>query len=247
VNARTTTGRLSSGVANLPPASYVSGVSITQMPLPGPDAAAIGIAAFVVVYAKDLWSLAQYLDTMAHEGMHAITGAILGFGVRYIELKPNGDGGTKYRNPPARGGGLVFAGFVGYLGPSAFGLAAAGLIRLGFIIAVLPLAVIFLWLLLLKVLRFRSFGWISVPVAIALLFVLIYFGSVRLQVVMAYGITWLLLLAGVRLAATHWTRARDAYLLRMLTHLPNWVWAVLWVGGTFSALCLGWRLLVAQA
>jgi len=221
-------------------------VSITQTPLPGPDAAAIGIAAFVVVYAKDLWSLAQHLDTMAHEGMHAITGAILGFGVRNIELKPDGNGSTIYRNPRVGGSG-VFTGFVGYLGPSAFGLAAAGLINLGFIIAVLPLAVIFLWLLLLKVLRRLSFGYVVVPITMALLFVLIYFGSVTLQVVMAYGITWLLLLAGVRTAATHWTSAGDAKGLKMLTHLPLWFWAVLWLGGTFSALCLGWRLLVARA
>jgi Peptidase M50B-like len=222
---------------------YVGGVSITQTPLPGPDAAAIGLAAFVVVYAKDLWSLAQHFDTMAHEGMHAITGSILGFGVRNIELKPNGDGQTNYRNPGA-GGSWTFTGFVGYLGPSAFGLAAAGLINLGFIIAVLWLAVIFLVVLLLKVARF-SFGWVSVPIAIALLLA-VHYASVSFQVVMAYGVTWLLLLSGVRSAAKHGAKAGDAIILKGLTHLPRWFWALLWLAGTLVAVCLGWRLLVVR-
>ena len=105
---------------------------------------------------------------------------------------------------------------------------------------------IFLAVLVPKLVRL-SFGWISVPIAIALLLVLTHYGSVTLQVVMAYGMTWLLLLAGVRTAATHWTGVQDAISLKMLTHLPRWFWAVLWVGGTLSALCLGWRLLVARS
>jgi peptidase M50B-like protein len=240
----------SSGVAKLPPVSYVGGMSITQTPLPGPDAAAIGIAALVVVYAKDLWSLAQHFPVMAHEGMHAITGAMLGFRVKTVELYQNGNGQTTYYNQ-LLGGGAVFTGFVGYLGPSAFGLAAAGLIHLGYIIAVLWLAVTFLWVLLLALLRSfryaRTFGYLSVPVTMALFFVLIYYGSVTLQIVLAYGITWVLLLSGFRIAVQHWTRAGDAGILKDQTHLPRWFWAVLWVGGTFSALCLGWRLLVARA
>jgi Peptidase M50B-like len=56
-------------------------VGITQTPLPGHDAAAIGIAAFAVVYAKSLWSLAKHFEVMAHEGMHAITATILGIRV----------------------------------------------------------------------------------------------------------------------------------------------------------------------
>ena len=120
---------------------------MTQTPLPGPDAALLGLAAFLVVNVKSLWSLAKHLDVMAHEGMHAITGSILGFRVRNVELKRDGDGQTNYRDAIVGGSG-VFTGFVGYLGPSAFGLAAAGLIKLGYIIAVLWLAVLFLVVLL---------------------------------------------------------------------------------------------------
>ena len=223
---------------------YIYGVGITQTPLPGSDAAAIGMAALVVVYAKSLWSLAKHFHVMAHEGMHAITGTILGIRVRKVELKRNGDGATYYRVPAAGGRG-VLTGFAGYLGPSAFGLAAAGLISLGYIVAVLWVAVIFLVILLLKLLR--SFGCISVPVVIGLFVILNLYGSVSLQVAMAYGITWVLLLSGFSIAVNHWTNAGDARILKSQTHLPRWLWAVLWVAGTFGAVYLGFRLLVLRS
>jgi Peptidase M50B-like len=149
---------------------------------------------------------------------------------------------------PAVGGRGVLTGFVGYLGPSIFGLAAAGLISLGYIVAVLWLTVVFLVVLLLTLLRSfryaRSFGCVSVPVTMALLFVLIHYASVSVQVVLAYGVTWVLLLSGFRIAVEHWTGAGDAANLKLRTHLPRWLWAVLWVAGTLGAVYLGWRLLV---
>jgi Peptidase M50B-like len=239
-----------SGIDGPSLARYIDGVGITQAPLPGHDAAAIGIAAFVVVYADGLWSLAQHFEVMAHEGMHAITGSILGFPVRSIELKRTGDGKTTYRVPTVGGRG-VLTGFVGYLGPSIFGLAAAGLISLGFIVAVLWLAVAFLVVLLLALLRSfryaRTFGCVTVPVTMALFFVLIHYASVSLQVVLAYGMTWVLLLSGFRTAGQHWTGASDAANLKNRTHLPRWLWAVLWVAGTLGAIYLGWRLLVMRS
>jgi len=218
-------------------------VDITQTPLPGPDAAAIGIAAFVAVYAKGVWALVKHFHVMAHEGGHAITATILGIRVRKVELKRNGTGATHYR-VPAVGGKGVLTGFAGYLGPSAFGLAAAGLIKLGFIVAALWAAVIFLALLLLKVLRSFGFGWISVPVVIGLFVILNLYASVSLQVAMAYLITWVLLLSGFSMAVNHWTGASDALNLKNRTHLPRWLWAVLWVAGAFGAVYLGFRLLV---
>ena len=217
---------------------------MTQTPLPGPDAALVGLAAFMVVYAKGLWSLAKHFHVMAHEGMHALTASFVGIRVRGVKLKRNGDGETHYR-VPAVGGGGVLTGFVGYLGPSAFGLAAAGLISLGYIVAVLWVAVIFLVFLLLKLLR--SFGCISVPVVIALFVILNIYASVSLQIVMAYGMTWVLLLSGVSMAAKHWTGAGDALILKRQTHLPRWLWALLWLAGTLGAVYLGFRLLVTRA
>ena len=106
------------------------------------------------------------------------------------------------------------------------------------------LAVIFLLILLLKVLRSFSFGLISVPVVIGLFVILDLYASVSLQVAMAYVITWVLLLSGFSMAVNHWTGAGDAKILKNQTHLPRWLRAVLWVAGTFGAVYLGFRLLV---
>ncbi len=230
-------------VAKTSPGLNVGSMSMTQAHLPGPDAALLGFAALLVVNAKSIWSLAQHFHVMAHEGMHATTGAILGIPVLGIILKRNGEGETRYR-VPASGGTWFVTGFVGYLGPSAFGLLAAGLIRLGFIIAVLWVAMVFLVILLLKLLR--SFGHISVPVTIALFFVLTIYTSTHVQVVMAYCVTWVLLLAGVRNAVQHGANAGDAFILTRQTHLPRSLWALLWTAGTLGAAYVGWRLLVLR-
>ena len=42
-------------------------VSTTQTPLPGPEAALIGLAALVVVITQILWLFGGHLNAMAHE------------------------------------------------------------------------------------------------------------------------------------------------------------------------------------
>ncbi len=189
-------------------------------------------------------SVAKHFHVMAHEGMHATTGSLVGIPIRGIILKRNGEGETQFR-VPAVGGRLFVTGFVGYLGPSAFGLAAAGLISLGYIIAVLWLAAAFLVILLLKLIR--SFGHITVPVAMALFFVFMGYTSVRVQVVMAYCVTWVLLLSGVRAAWMHGANAADAAVLTRQTRLPRSLWALLWIAGALGAVYVGSRLLVLRA
>ncbi len=220
-------------------------VSTTQTPLPGPEAALIGLAALVVVMMQILWPLAEHFNAMAHEGSHAMTGSILSFPVQGVELRRDATGATSYRTPVVGLRGVV-TGFVGYLGPSAFGLGAAKLITLGHVIAVLWLAAVFLVLLLLN-LAPPSFGFVSVPVAIALLYVLTRYASVGLEVVMAYGITWLLLLSGVRVALQDGAKAVDAGVLNTLTRLPRQLWAFLWLAGTLGAVYIGVRQLVLRA
>jgi Peptidase M50B-like len=220
-------------------------MSTTQAPLPGLEAALIGLAALVVVIPQILSPLAEHLNVMAHEGTHAITASILGFGIAGVAIKPNADGATSYRQPTL-GPRRVVTAFVGYLGPSAFGLGGAKLITLGHSIAVLWLALIFLLLLLLH-LAPPSFGFVSVPVAIVLLYLLIRHASAGLQVVVAYAMTWVLLLSGVRVAFQHGANAGDADTLRGITHLPRQLWALLWVAGTLGAVFIGVRLLVFRA
>jgi uncharacterized membrane protein len=217
-------------------------VSTTQASLPGIDAALIGLAALVVVIAQFLWPLAEHVNAMAHEGAHAMTASALGFRVVSIGLHPDATGETHFRAPNALLRQVVTT-FVGYLGPSAFGLGAAKLIVLGHITAVLWLAVVFLVLLLLK-LDPPSFGCISVPAAIAALYLVIRYRSAGLDAFMAYGVTWLLLLSGVRVAVQDGARADDAGALRGLTHLPRFLWALLWLAGTLLAVVIAGRMLV---
>lgn len=219
-------------------------VNTIQTPLPGTDAALIGLAALTVVMGPIVCLLAEHFNVMAHEGMHALTASILGFRVQGITMNSRAEGATRYP-PTAVGPRRVVTSFVGYLGPSVFGLAAAKLITLGHIVAVLWIAVIFLVILLLK-LAPPSFGFLSVPVAISLLYVLTRYASVGLQVAMAYGLTWLLLLSGVRVAVNDSVNAGDADSLRNRTGLPRLLWALLWMAGTIWAVYIGVRLLVLR-
>lgn len=166
--------------------------------------------------------------------------AILGFSVLSIVLERNSDGLTSYLG--RRGLGVVLVGVAGYLGSSLFGLAAAELITLGYPVTVLWLAVLLLALLLFVLAR--SFGYISVPAVIGLLMVILHYADTRTEVVLAYSLTWLLLLSGVRVAFAHNVSGGDAHSLRERTYLPRILWAVIWMGGTIAALLYGGDLLV---
>jgi hypothetical protein len=212
-----------------------------EAPLPGLVAALIGLAAVVVVMIPVLWPLARHLSVMAHEGAHAATGSLLGFPPLGVELNRDATGGTMFLLDTV-GLRFVLIAAAGYLGPSAFGLCAAKLIATRHVIAVLWVAVILLVLLFFLVRR--SFGIVSVPVAIALLAVVMRYAHDGLEEVIAYGITWLLLLSGVRVAITRGSMASDAWLLNEVTGLPRRLWAVLWLAGTVFAVAVGGGWLV---
>jgi len=93
-----------------------------QAPLPGGEAALIGLAALAVVLIPFLWPLVEHFNAMAHEGAHAIVATTVGFTVDGVTLDIESHGGTGYVNPPDTGPRRTLTRFVGYLGPSAFGL-----------------------------------------------------------------------------------------------------------------------------
>jgi hypothetical protein len=127
----------------------LQGMGTTQTPLPGSEAALIGLVSLVVVMVRVLWPLAEHFNAMAHEGAHAITGSVLGFPVEGIRLNRDATGGTSYRVNVIGLRGIV-TGFVGYVGPSAFGLGTAKLITVGHSVDVLWLTAVFLVLLLVN-------------------------------------------------------------------------------------------------
>ena len=215
-----------------------------QAPLPGSEAALIGVAALAVTLIPFLWPLVQQMNAMAHEGAHAMTGALLGFAPRGVVLNSDATGATAFP-PTMHGLRSVIIGTIGYLGPSMFGLFAAKLIETGHVVSVLWVGIIFLVLLLFLIRK--SFGMISVPIGIALLALVMHYAHDGLEVVIVYGITWLLLLSGLRVAVAHGVNASDAKILSSSTHLPRLLWALLWFAGTLLAVAIGWKWLVLKS
>jgi hypothetical protein len=216
----------------------------TPAPLPGLVAALIGLAAFAVVMIPFLWPLVDHFDTMAHEGTHAIVASAMGFTLTGVTIDQKSNGVTSYL-APGNGPRRLLTTFVGYLGPSAFGLGAAKLIETGHVVSVLWIATILLVLLLFLVRK--SFGIVSVPVAIALLAFVMRYAHDGLEEVIVYGMAWLLLLSGARNAVAHGAGAGDAGTLSAITHVPRLLWALLWIAGALLALVIGGKWLVLRS
>jgi hypothetical protein len=213
-------------------------------PLPGIEAALIGLAALAIVAIPFLWPLADQLDTMAHEGAHAAMASVMGFSVAGVLLHRSGSGAT-IAFGVNRGPRWTLVCFVGYLGPSAFGLWAAKLIETGRVVTVLWTAVILLVLLLFLIRK--SFGIVSVPAAIVVLALVMRYSHAWLEEVVAYGMTWLLLLSGVRVARSHGARSGDAWNLSDATRVPRAIWALLWLAGTLLAVVIGGKWMILRS
>jgi hypothetical protein len=220
-------------------------VSGTEAPLAGGEAALVGLAALVVVFLPFLWPLVEHFNVMAHEGAHAVVGSIMGFGIKGVKLDIESRGETAYLNAPETGPRRTLTRFVGYLGPSGFGLCAAKLIETGHVVTVLWLAIMLLVLLLFLIRK--SFAIISVPAVIALLAYVMRHAHDGLEEVIVYGMTWLLLISGVRVAVADGAGAGDAGNLSRTTHIPSQIWALLWLGGTLLAVVVGGKWLVLRS
>jgi hypothetical protein len=227
------------------PASSSFGVVLSrigqvQAPLSATGSVLIGLMALAVVGVQAIWEVARYVDTIAHEGMHAVTGSALGRKVLGVELRVNGDGLTDLS--PGGTAGSILIGFVGYLGPSAFGLGAAKLIDVGHSVAVLWLTLLFL-VLLLFVLR-NAFSYVPVLIVGTLLFLVARYASVGIETAVAYAVAWFLLLSGVRKVIYRGIGAGDASNLASMTHIWRGFWVLLWLAGSIAAVAIGGALLI---
>jgi hypothetical protein len=209
-------------------------------PLSAGEAVLIGLAVAVIVMVPLVSAPAQHLWRMTHEGAHALLALILGLTVTEIVLDRHANGRTSIVGEGLR---VVLVVLIGYLGPSLFGVGAARLIALGYPVAVLWLLVVLL-VGVLFLLR-RSFGLLSVPLAIVLLYLILRYSHGGAETVAAYALTWLLLVAGVRAAAAHSFRSSEAESLSGRTRLPPHLWALVWLLGTLAALVIGGKLLIA--
>ena len=218
-----------------------SGITALQPHLPVSTSVLIGVAALAAAVLPGLSQITQHVNTMAHEGAHAVVGSVLGRRVTGVRLHGNGEGLTTMA--PSAGIGFILAGVVGYLGPSAFGLGAAKLIAVGHAIAVLWVTLAAL--LLLGILVRRSvFGIAAVIVTALGVFLVARYTPVGAQVVLAYAIAWFLLLSGVQVVLAHGRNAGDAIALRKLTRVPRGLWAAFWLAGTAAALLIGGSMLI---
>jgi hypothetical protein len=217
-------------------------VTATQVPLSATAAMLIGLAALAVTVIDSCWMILRYGTVMAHEGAHAAASALLFRKVSRIGLNMDATGVTLHEKSGCLGG--IFIGFVGYLGPSLFGLGAAKLIEKGDIVEVLWVTLFLLALLLLVV--WQSFGMLTVAAAGVIIFLILHFTPVATQIVAAYAVTWLLLLSGVRGTWQRGSRSGDAANLSSQTLVPRVIWFLLWLAGTVTAVAIGGKWLILR-
>ena len=215
----------------------LSRIGETQPQLPAAVSVGIGLAALAAVGIQEIWLLLRHVSAIAHEGAHAIVGSAVGRKIKGVTLRPNATGETN-----TAGAGSVAIGVAGYLGPSAFGLLAAKMIQLGHSVAVLWLTLILLAALLLTVRN--PFGFVPVLATGGLVYIVARYGSAGADSVLAYGVSWFLLLSGIRVVVDHGAKAKDADILHGLTKIRPGVWSWLWLILTVAALGLGGSMLV---
>jgi Peptidase M50B-like len=202
----------------------------------------MAVVGFAAALVPGIWHVMRPLNTMAHEGAHATIGSAVGRTITKIDIKFNGVGETSHTGSDNSSVIRFPITFIGYLGPSAFGVGAAALIRAGHIVAVLWIAL--LGLVVILFLAYKSVGVILVLVALALLLLLLDSTSVRTQVLTTYVVTWFLLVSGIRIIAEHGKGAGDAGTLHEITGIASSFWPIPWLLGALAALVFGATLLL---
>jgi len=216
-------------------------VQPVQLPLSSGESVVIGLVTAAVALVPLLGVPAAHFSGMTREGAHALLAAVLGLTVAEIVLDRHSGGRTSIVGEGLR---VVLVFLIGYLGPSLFGLGGALLISLGYPVAVLWLLVVLLVGVLF--LLARSFGLLSVPFALVVLYWILRYAHGTTEIIAAYAVAWLLLVSGVRTVIAHGMRSGATDNLRTRTHLPfsRGLWWLLWLAGTVTALLIGGKLLV---
>jgi len=224
----------------------------TVAPAPGLGlVVATGLVALAVTAVPEVWRRARHLVTIAHEGSHGVAALLSGRRLSGIRLHSDTSGLT-VSSGRSTGPGMVATAAAGYTGPALLGLGAAYLLTRGHSVGVLWALLVMLVLLLLQIRNF--FGLLPVLAAGGVLVVVTRWGSLGLQQVIAYGVTWFLLLGAPRaVVELHRHRRRrtdrssDAATLARLTWLPALGWVGVFAVVTLGCLVLGARLMLRGA
>jgi len=189
----------------------------------------IGLVVTIVLWLPLPTVAPGNLFGMSHEGRRALLHFFIGITVTEV-LMGRSKSRTSIGSEAVR---VSLAVLLGYFGPSLFGLGAAWLISRHY-----PLSMVWLGFAALGVLLYivgMSFGWLSIPVIIALSYVVLRYHHDRQEVVFEYAIGWLLLAFGVRLALGHTIRVAARPMIGIISRLPMLV-SLLWLGSALTAL-----------
>lgn len=226
-------------------------IGVAQPPAPLWLVIVTGVMGILVALAfKAFW----HLDTVAHEGAHALALVLVGDSVARVDVKRRGHGGATHPVKGPTGLARLFVLFVGYVGSSLFGLLGAVLLGSDRVVAALAFGLVLLAMLLV-VLR-TLFGIVVVLLTGIALVGAIAGEGLALQWVVAYSTVWFLLTVGMpsllalrttRRAMTKEKRRKsgsDVDQLRNLTWIPGAVW--LWLQFAVCAVVLvtGGRLML---
>lgn len=210
---------------------------------------ATGVAALVLVFYRPTWRRVRLGITVVHESGHAVVAVLVGRRLAGIRLHSDTSGVTLSRGRP-RGPGMVLMLAAGYLAPGALGLVAALLLASGRALALLWLLVLVLLALLVWVRN--GYGLLTVVVLGLGLAAVSVYAAGRVQAVIAYLVTWLLLLAAPRPLFELLGRGRagrrgsDADQLARLTPLPSLLWVLLLLLANLAGLVVGAVILVPR-
>jgi hypothetical protein len=198
------------------------------------------------VGAVPLWRFTTHAITIAHEGGHALFGVLFGRAVKHIKVTTGGGGETGFKG----GGwlGITISFLAGYLGPSIFGLAGAWMLVNG----ISPRSVLLMTLALMVTLFLmvrNFFGFIAVPITIAVIWAVAMRATEQAQLVFAYIWVWFLLIGGVRQIPQlyrAWARGgeADTGVLSKQTGFSSAFFVALFWLGSMSALVLGGVMLL---
>jgi hypothetical protein len=218
-------------------------------PAPAPVQVALtALLALIAVLQPSLWRYARVLVTITHEGGHAVAALVAGRRLRGIRLHSDTSGLT-VSSGKASGPGMVVMLLAGYLAPAVVGLVAVACLLSGHTLGLLW---IFVGLLALMLLQIRNFYGFAVVIACAVGLILIsWYLPAQLQSLLAYLLTWILLVAAPKPVWELASQRRrglapksDADQLAGLTRTPAVVWVGVFALGNVLGLVLGAVLLI---
>ena len=218
---------------------------------PAPEPAvvlAVALVALALVLLPRAWILTRHVVTISHEGGHALVAVLTGRRLMGIRLHADTSGLTLSRGKPT-GPGMVAMLAAGYLAPAIAGLGAALLLASGHSLALLWLAVGWLSLMLVQIRN--AYGVLVLLVCgIAAGLASWYLSGPTLSL-LAYLVTWLLLLAApkpvlelMRQRRRGRARGSDVDQLTRLTRIPALIWESLFLLANLAGLVVGVAVLL---